>query len=91
MRCASCLRRSLHIGERTLVLVNPEPQPLPAEQLPLLAAFVIALAATLGTLFIGEVLGQRPCTLCWYQRITMFPLVPIIGLSIWRGDGMAHR
>ena len=31
-----------------------------------------------------------PCTLCWYQRIAMFPLVPILGLSLWRGDGMAR-
>ena len=53
------------------------------------AAFLIALAATLGALFIGEVLGQMPCTLCWYQRIAMFPLVPILGLSLWRGDGSA--
>ena len=34
--------------------------------------------------------GQMPCTLCWYQRIAMFPLVPILGLSLWRGDGMAR-
>ena len=60
------------------------------EDLPLTIAFLIALAATLGALFIGEVLGQMPCTLCWYQRIAMFPLVPILGLSIWRGDGMAR-
>jgi hypothetical protein len=51
---------------------------------------LIALAATLGALFIGEVLGQMPCTLCWYQRIAMFPLVPILGLSLWLGDGMAR-
>ncbi|MCY0150675.1 MAG: disulfide bond formation protein B [Hoeflea sp.] len=70
--------------------INPEPQALSAEELPLLTAFIIALAATLGALFIGEVLGQMPCTLCWYQRIAMFPLVPIIGLSIWRSDGMAR-
>ena len=53
-------------------------------------AFLVALAATLGALFIGEVLGRMPCTLCWYQRIAMFPLVPILGLSLWRGDGMAR-
>ncbi len=46
---------------------------LSRDDLPLLAAFLIALAATLGALFIGEVLGQMPCTLCWYQRIAMFP------------------
>lgn len=63
---------------------------LSRDDLPLMAAFLIALAATLGALFIGEVLGQMPCTLCWYQRIAMFPLVPILGLALWRGDGMAR-
>ena len=58
--------------------------------LPLTGAFLIALAATLGALFIGEVLGQMPCTLCWYQRIAMFPLVPVLGVSLWRGDGAAR-
>ncbi len=60
------------------------------DDLTLTLAFLIALAATLGALFIGEVLGQMPCTLCWYQRIAMFPLVVILGLSLWRGDGMAR-
>ena len=49
-------------------------------------AFVIALAASLGALFIGEVLGRMPCTLCWYQRIAMFPLVVILGVAALRGD-----
>ncbi len=49
-------------------------------------AFLIALAATLGALFIGEILGKMPCTLCWYQRIAMFPLVVILGVGLWRGD-----
>lgn len=60
------------------------------DDLSLTAAFLIALAATLGALFIGEVLGQMPCTMCWYQRIAMFPLVLILGLSLWRGDGIAR-
>jgi disulfide bond formation protein DsbB len=50
------------------------------------AAFCIALIATLGALFIGEVLGQMPCTLCWYQRIAMFLLVPLFGMATLRGD-----
>jgi disulfide bond formation protein DsbB len=32
------------------------------------------------------VLGQMPCTLCWYQRIAMFPLVPLLGIATLRGD-----
>ncbi len=71
-------------------MTNADSQSLSLEDMALTAAFVIALAATLGALFIGEVLGQMPCTLCWYQRIAMFPLVPILGLSLWRGDGVAR-
>lgn len=71
-------------------MTNAVPQGLSRDDLPLTAAFLIALAATLSALFIGEVMGQMPCTLCWYQRIAMFPLVPILGLSLWRGDGMAR-
>lgn len=52
----------------------------------LTSAFAIALLAALGALFIGEVLGQMPCILCWYQRIAMFPLVPILAVGLWRGD-----
>ena len=71
-------------------MTNADTQTLSRDDVPLTAAFLISLAATLGALFIGEVLGQMPCTLCWYQRIAMFPLVPILGLSLWRGDGMAR-
>ena len=72
------------------MLTNPDAQRLSRDEMLLTMAFLIALAASLGALFIGEVLGQMPCTLCWYQRIAMFPLVLILGLSLWRGDGMAR-
>lgn len=52
----------------------------------LTAAFLIALVSTLSALFIGEVLGQMPCTLCWYQRVAMFPLVPVLGVALWISD-----
>lgn len=71
-------------------MTNTDAQSLSHDEKILGVAFLIALAATLGALFIGEVMGQMPCTLCWYQRIAMFPLVPILGLSLWRGDGMAR-
>lgn len=53
------------------------------------AAWGISLAATLGALFIGEVLGQTPCVLCWYQRIAMFPLVLILGAGLYVGTPSA--
>lgn len=71
-------------------MTNTDAQTLSRDDMALMVAFLIALAATLGALFIGEVLGQMPCTLCWYQRIAMFPLVSILGLSLWRGDAMAR-
>ena len=52
----------------------------------LYAAWLIALTATLGALFIGEVLGQTPCVLCWYQRIAMFPLAWILGVACLTND-----
>jgi disulfide bond formation protein DsbB len=40
-------------------------------------ALVVALAATLGSLYFSEIRNFIPCTLCWYQRILMYPLVVI--------------
>lgn len=52
----------------------------------LYAAWLFSLSATLGALFIGEVLGQTPCALCWYQRIAMFPLAWILGVACLTND-----
>jgi len=46
-----------------------------------LTAFVVAGTATLGSLFFSEVMQLPPCTLCWYQRVFMYPLVVIFGVS----------
>lgn len=51
-----------------------------------MAAWLVALAATLGALFIGEVMGMTPCTLCWYQRILMFPLAALLGIAAFRTE-----
>ncbi|MGB0452467.1 MAG: disulfide oxidoreductase [Bacteriovoracaceae bacterium] len=37
--------------------------------------WLIAVIATLGSLFFSEVMEFPPCALCWYQRIAMYPLV----------------
>jgi disulfide bond formation protein DsbB len=57
----------------------------------LFLAWLVALASTLGALFVGEVLGQTPCLLCWYQRIAMFPLALILGIACLRGDTAIAR
>lgn len=57
----------------------------------LFAAWIIALVATLSALFIGEVLGQEPCNLCWYQRIAMFPQALLLGIAILFNDTTVRR
>lgn len=49
-------------------------------------SWAIAIIATLGSLFFSEVKGYIPCTLCWYSRILMYPLVVILGISAVRKD-----
>jgi disulfide bond formation protein DsbB len=39
--------------------------------------WLIASVSALGSLFFSEIMEYAPCTLCWYQRIFMFPLVLI--------------
>lgn len=47
-------------------------------------AWLISLIATLGSLFFSEVMEFVPCSLCWYQRIAMYPLVIILGTALWK-------
>lgn len=52
----------------------------------LLAAWLLATLSTAAALFIGEVMHMAPCTLCWYQRIAMFPLTAILGMACYSND-----
>lgn len=49
-------------------------------------ALLAAWIATCGSLFFSEVLGWRPCVLCWYQRILMYPLAILLTIGIIRRD-----
>jgi len=40
----------------------------------------------LGSLYYSEIAGLVPCTLCWYQRILMYPLTLIILVGIIKQD-----
>lgn len=57
----------------------------------LVAAFVVATLATLGSLYFSEVAHFEPCRLCWYQRIAMYPLVVILGIAALRRDPGVRR
>ena len=57
----------------------------------LFMAWLVALLATAGALFLGEVMGKAPCVLCWYQRIAMFPLPIILGIGLFEVDRRSIR
>jgi len=47
----------------------------------LLSMWIVALSATMGSLYFSEIRGYEPCVLCWIQRIFMYPLVIILGVA----------
>lgn len=53
-------------------------------------AWIQSIAAMLGSLYYSEIKLFTPCTLCWYQRILMYPLVIIIAVGILRKDKYIH-
>jgi disulfide bond formation protein DsbB len=57
----------------------------------LLLSWVAALIATIGSLYFSEVRHFIPCTLCWYQRILMYPLAVILGIAFYRNDKEIYR
>jgi len=52
----------------------------------LFLAFLTSLVATLGSLFFSEIMYFVPCSLCWYQRVFMYPLVFIFLISLLYPD-----
>ncbi len=54
-------------------------------------AFGPALAALLGSLYYSEIARFTPCTLCWYQRILMYPLSVILLVAIFTQDLKVYR
>ena len=45
----------------------------------------------LGSLYFSDVRFFVPCTLCWYQRILMYPLVLILGIAAYKQDTSVTR
>jgi disulfide bond formation protein DsbB len=75
----------------------PHPPPIPTSKsdpscwVLIFIAWLIAASGTLGALFFGEVMGLPPCTLCWYQRIFMFPLAIFLPLALFPLDTKVAR
>lgn len=54
-------------------------------------AWLVATVAMLGSLYFSEIRFFIPCTLCWYQRIMMYPLVLILGIAAYKQDAQVTR
>jgi len=48
------------------------------------AAFSAIVVA--GSLFYSNIMGFEPCTLCWWQRIALYPLLPIFVVAFKSND-----
>ena len=48
--------------------------------------WIIASVSALGSLFFSEVMDLPPCSLCWYQRAFMFPLVIVLLVGLFPVD-----
>jgi disulfide bond formation protein DsbB len=49
-------------------------------------AWITAVLATFGSLFLQYVEHFDPCQFCWFQRICMYPLSLLLGIAAFRGD-----
>ena len=61
------------------------------ERHPILWACLLASIATASSLYLSEVVGFAPCTLCWYQRFAMYPLVLVLAIGSAIGDSRVWR
>lgn len=66
-------------GQAAVLLDDVAPAALPL-------AAVVAATSMFGSLYFSEVLLFEPCKLCWYQRIAMYPLAPLLGIAAVRRD-----
>ncbi|MDH5394367.1 MAG: disulfide bond formation protein B [Gammaproteobacteria bacterium] len=55
---------------------TPDKTNTPSQQgwLLIFSCWLIAMAALFGSLFFSEVMGLKPCVLCWWQRVFIYPL-----------------
>ncbi len=47
-----------------------------------LGSFIVALLAMSGSLYFSDIALYKPCVLCWYQRILMYPQVALLLVSL---------
>ncbi|GAA5132497.1 disulfide bond formation protein B [Thalassotalea piscium] len=48
--------------------------------------WLIAMAALFGSLFLSEIMGLKPCVLCWWQRVFIYPLAVLFLVGMFPQD-----
>lgn len=52
----------------------------------LFTAWAASVVAMFGSLYFSEIMKYEPCSLCWYQRILMYPFTILLGIAVIRKD-----
>lgn len=52
----------------------------------LFIAWATSIVATFGSLYFSEIREFIPCTLCWYQRIVMYPFTVLLCIAVVKKD-----
>ncbi len=71
--------------------VDAPDEKLDRDWLLLFGAWLLTACASAGSLFFSEVMEFAPCSLCWYQRIFMYPLVIVLGIGLFPVDRNSVR
>ena len=53
--------------------------------------WLIAMTALFGSLFFSEVMDLKPCVLCWWQRIFIYPLAVLFLVGLFPQDQKMDR
>lgn len=48
--------------------------------------FTLSMVSVVASLYYSEIIGFIPCTLCWIQRIFLYPQVVLFGVALKRKD-----
>jgi len=73
------------------ISTKPSSSSVDSAWLLIFACWLLAATGTLGSLFFSEVMDLKPCVLCWYQRIFMYPLVVIFLVGLFPLDRSVFR
>lgn len=57
----------------------------------LLFGLISTIVATVGSLFYSQIVNLPPCSLCWIQRVLLFPQIIILGFAMYYESHKAVR